>query len=390
MIRHVFRLAWQRKKANALLILELLVIFLILFGCAAFALHQLRLYRLPLGFEYRNAWFIEIRTGGPWDPARDGAVSQQLQSVLRQLPQVDAVHIFGDPPFLFGSGSYQSMQRPEFDPDPVMMSEVSDGFLEALGTTLIEGRWFGPEDDGRPGIPVVINRVMRDRFDADTVLGLELGRDAGAMRIVGVFDEFRMDGDFAPVQPLLFARSERGLPRSPSLTLLLKPGATAQFEDELLGVLKDVEPNWDFVINPWAKLRAAHIREYTLPLLLGGITVGFLLVLVGCGMLGVLWQNVIRRMPEMGLRRAVGASAGAVRLQVLCELLAMTCLALAAGFIVVVQLPLSGFWQELDWPLFIRALIASTLLLVAACALFALYPSYQATRREPVDALRYE
>ncbi|MDY6984764.1 MAG: ABC transporter permease, partial [Pseudomonadota bacterium] len=72
------------------------------------------------------------------------------------------------------------------------------------------------------------------------------------------------------------------------------------------------------------------------------------------------------------------------------ELLAMTCLALVAGFIVVVQLPLSGLWQELDWPLFIRAWIASTLLLVAACALFALYPSYQATRREPVDALRYE
>jgi putative ABC transport system permease protein len=192
------------------------------------------------------------------------------------------------------------------------------------------------------------------------------------------------------VQPLIFIRSNPDLPASPSLTLLLKPGVTMQYEDELLGVLEGVAPQWNFVISPWAKLRAAHIREYTAPLLLGGIVAMFLLVLVGCGMLGVLWQNVIRRMPEMGLRRAVGATAAAVRLQVVLELLAMACLALLAGFVIVVQLPLLGMWQILDWGLFIRALITSTLVLLAACALFALYPSYQATRRDPVDALRYE
>jgi ABC-type antimicrobial peptide transport system permease subunit len=79
-----------------------------------------------------------------------------------------------------------------------------------------------------------------------------------------------------------------------------------------------------------------------------------------------------------------------VRLQVVLELVAMACLALVAGFVIVVQLPLSGLWQILDWQLFIPALITSTLVLLVACALFALYPSYQATRRDPVEALRHE
>lgn len=389
MIRHVFQLAWQRRKANALLILELLVTFMVLFGLASFGLQQLRLYRLPLGFEYRNAWYIEIRTGGRWDVERDAALSLQMQGALKQLPQVDAVHIFADPPFLSDSGSYSSLNRPEYVMNSVLMNEVSDGLLEAMGVKLVEGRWFGPQDDGLDGNAAVINRALRDELGTAAV-GTEFRSGGLPLRVVGVFEEFRIDGDFAPVQPLLFNRSRPGLPDASSLTVLVKPGVTLQFEDELRRVLEGIAPQWDYVIDPWDRLRAAHVREYTVPLLLGGIVVGFLLLLVGCGMLGVLWQNVIRRMPEMGLRRAVGATAAAVRLQVVLELMAMACLALLVGFVIVVQLPLSGYWQILDWELFIRALITSTLVLLVACALFALYPSYQATRRDPVEALRHE
>lgn len=46
--------------------------------------------------------------------------------------------------------------------------------------------------------------------------------------------------------------------------------------------------------------------------------------------------------------------------------------------------------QALDWALFITALITSTLALPGLCVLFAQYPGYQATRRDPVSALRHE
>jgi putative ABC transport system permease protein len=390
MIRHVFKLAWQRKKANALLILELLVTFLVLFGLAGFGLHQLRMYRLPLGFEYSDTWTADISTGGRWDVTRDAITLQQVRAAVAQMPEVEAVHLLGDRPFDLGSGSNTNVAWQEREM-LVESNESSDGLLEALGVKLLEGRWFGVQDEGQANMPVVINRALRDALGADTVLGIEFPEFRGLpYRIVGVFEEFRLDGEFGPVQPLLFYRFDPSSSEANSLTLLLKPGVTAQFEDELLGVLKGTAPDWDFFIRPWTTLRADHIREYTLPLLLAGILTGFLLILVGCGMLGVLWQNVIRRMPEMGLRRAVGATASAVRLQVVLELIAMACLALVLGFVIVVQLPLSGVWQILDWALFIPALITSTLVLLVSCALFALYPSYQATRRDPVEALRYE
>jgi putative ABC transport system permease protein len=393
MIRHVFTLIWHRKYSNSLLILELLVTFLILFGLASFTLHLARMYRIPLGFEFADAWSVDIATGRQWQAA-DEITLQQVMTAVTQMNQVESVHLLDDLPFISGSGSSTTIDW-QGGVIPVEMNEASDGLTEALGLQLQEGRWYGPQDDGQTAIPLVINRVLRDMLGEGEVLGTELPyyREL-KFRIVGVFTEFRQDGEFSPELPLLLIRKNDGPDvgsfSALGLTVMLKSGVTAEFEEDLQNVLQGVVPDWDFDIVSWTSLRDSYIRTFTIPLLVGGIVVFFLLLLVGFGMLGVLWQNIIRRMPEMGLRRALGATASMVRLQVVLELLAMACLALILGFAIAVQFPLSGILQALDWNLFIPAAITSTLGLLGLCVLFALYPSYQATSRDPVEALRYE
>jgi putative ABC transport system permease protein len=392
MIRHVFTLIWHRKRSNALLILELLVTFLILFSLASFSLHLARLYRIPLGFEFAGTWSVDISTGRQWEAADDTTL-QQVMAAVRQMNQVESVHLLDDLPFSSGSSNMTiDWQGGEI---PVEMNEASDGLTEALGLQLLEGRWFGTQDDGQTVIPIVINRVLRNRLGEGEVMGAEIPYyQELKFRIVGVFDEFRQDGEFSPALPLVLIRKNNG-PNVGSfsalgLTVMLKPGVTAEFEEALQNVLQGVAQDWDFDVVSWSALRESYIRTYTIPLLIGGIVVFFLLLLVGFGMLGVLWQNIIRRMPEMGLRRALGATAIMVRLQVVLEMLAIACLALILGFAITVQFPLSGILQALDWDLFIPAAITSTLALLGLCVLFALYPSYQATSRDPVEALRYE
>ena len=64
MIRHLLKLVWNRKRSNALMILEICVSFLVVFVVATLGLFFLDNYRLPLGFEWKNVWDVRVGIAG--------------------------------------------------------------------------------------------------------------------------------------------------------------------------------------------------------------------------------------------------------------------------------------------------------------------------------------
>ena len=78
-----------------------------------------------------------------------------------------------------------------------------------------------------------------------------------------------------------------------------------------------------------------------------GTIAGFLLLMVGLGLTGVVWQSVTQRIREFGLRRAKGATIRSVRAQVLTEMMIMTSLALIVGVALIAQLPLLPLPSEM-------------------------------------------
>lgn len=387
MLSHVFKLIWQRKGRNFLLILEMFLAFLVLFALVSAGLRFYRLYAQPLGFEVADTWAVLISMERSWTE-KDSETIAQLLPALRQLSEVEEAHVLLHEPFRsggWGTGFYLDGRLVE-----AQANRASDGLTDALGMRLLAGRWFGPEDAGQSSTPIVINREFAERYFADeNPLGRTIEPDR-RWRIVGIFEAFRQYGEFSPSQPYIIERDDGSQREAPSLVLILRPGVTAGFQEKLMNVLQAVAPAWNFDVRDWAEMREAHHRSYLLPLLFAAVLVAFLMLMVGLGLLGMLWQNTIRRSPELGLRRAMGATASAVRLQVVLELLALACLALFLGLLVVVQFPLTGLIEALNWSLFIPSAIISAGILLGLCVLFALYPSFQATRREPVEALRYE
>ena len=68
MIRHLFKLVWNRKRSNALMILETCVSFLVVFAVVTLGLFFLDNYRRPLGFEWKNVLNVRVgmdRAGAP-------------------------------------------------------------------------------------------------------------------------------------------------------------------------------------------------------------------------------------------------------------------------------------------------------------------------------------
>ncbi len=60
MIRHLLKLVWNRKRSNALMILEICASFLVVFVVATLGLFFLDNYRRPLGFEWKNVWNVRV------------------------------------------------------------------------------------------------------------------------------------------------------------------------------------------------------------------------------------------------------------------------------------------------------------------------------------------
>lgn len=120
------------------------------------------------------------------------------------------------------------------------------------------------------------------------------------------------------------------------------------------------------------------------------------LVVGGIGILNIMMVTVAERTREIGLRKAVGATNGAVRNQFLFEAAALTSLGGVVGIIVgiIVSYLVSLLMHHLgyDWAFVVS--LTSVVLAVGVSAftgvIFGLYPAFKAAKLNPIDALRYE
>jgi putative ABC transport system permease protein len=108
-------------------------------------------------------------------------------------------------------------------------------------------------------------------------------------------------------------------------------------------------------------------------------------------MLGITWIAVRERTREFGTRRALGASAADIFLQVATESAALALFGCLAG--VLVSFPLSQVITRMEGLPFVFSRNAAEIAFIAAAALnigFSFVPSRRAASLNPTDALRYE
>jgi putative ABC transport system permease protein len=212
-------------------------------------------------------------------------------------------------------------------------------------------------------------------------------------RVVGVITDLRRSGEFSasPYLAIIPARLGDAEEHPPDRLLIkVRPGSGVMFEERLVSVLNRVAPEWTFNVDSLLSSRERMLRFYLLPLLVLGLIAGFLVIMVGLGLIGVLWQSVTRRTSEMGLRRALGGTTGAVRGQIMGELLVLTTLAVGLGTLVVLQLPMLGVLPFLSFGIYLAGLALSLLVTYLVVMLCSLYPSWLATRIHPGTALQHE
>ena len=122
------------------------------------------------------------------------------------------------------------------------------------------------------------------------------------------------------------------------------------------------------------------------------------LVVGGIGIMNIMLVAVTERTREIGLRKAVGATNGDILQQFLIESVLLTFIggllgiAIGAGIVGLIYFVLTTFFSSVGWVFAfpISSVVLGLLVSGIAGIAFGIYPAYQAGKKNPIDALRYE
>lgn len=391
MTSHLLKLIWNRKRSAKWIILEIALCFIAIFGAASTFLHFNHLYQKPLGFEYSSRWQVYINTGGSKDYIDE---VRRLKSALVGFGPIKNAALLQIP--CFENSSWTSnFFGAEGDYD-AMRSFADDDLQSVLDIHLVEGRWFGPQDDGKDEFAVVIDKPMADTlFPDESALGKNIGgknEDSKVYRVVGVMEMYRQRGELSHPMPYVMVRlagDNNALHRVNNIILEMDGNETPTFENELVKKLEAMAPDWSFTIKNWEVQRKSHMKPILIPLTVLGIILGFMLLMVALGLLGVLWQNVLQRVQEIGLRQAMGASRMSVLKQISVEMFIQASLGMALGALVALQVPLLAP-LPVEKSVWIAGFFTTVAIIFLIIGLSSLYPSFLASRIQPAHALKDE
>jgi putative ABC transport system permease protein len=264
-------------------------------------------------------------------------------------------------------------------------SDVDGGTkVTVLGQTVVD-KLFGP---GANPVGQVI-RVKNVPFNVVGVLAKKgqspMGQD---------YD----DGIFVPVSTFQ-QKIQGGLKNyiaGPMIVSATSAGTTDRAQRQIQALLRDrhrLQPGSDddFSIRNLSELAAAQQEgTRTLTTLLAAIAAVSLLV-GGIGIMNIMLVSVTERTREIGVRMAVGAKAGDIRLQFLVEALSLA----VVGGLIGIALGMGLAWRlaaSFGWPVLFRPdviLVAVAFSGVIGVG-FGLYPAHKASQLDPIQALRFE
>jgi putative ABC transport system permease protein len=395
-IKHLLKLVWNRKRANVLIVAEIFISFLVLFAVLAATITFATRWNKPLGFQWKNVWDVsmefDIDAGEKANPELHAAMFRMVDET-KAFPEVAAVAVSNTPAYSFSTAEGSRMIN---NRDVTLKyDDVTDGFADTMQMKVLRGRWFNSDDDASPYWPVVLAADTAEAIygNADPV-GQKIEEDENTtLLVVGVVETYRKDGEAAGADQLMFRRiapNARYGRLGSHLLVRVKPGTPADFEQRLASRLEQILPNVSFRVRHMERMRENMLRTRLAPVIVGAIIGAFLIAMVALGLTGVLWQSVTRRTREIGLRRAMGASGPNVHRQILLEVALLATIAVIAGSIVILQLPILGAFKVVTPSAFTLGFVASLATIYALTVLCGLYPSWLASRLEPADALRYE
>lgn len=397
---------------RGLVVVQVAMATILLAGAGLMLENLARLLSTDLGYDTRGLVKLELGLPRPRyeEPSARADAMARIEDSVANLPGVETAGLTSIHPLPRTSGNtLVRMIHPDApaDAEPFVSNVrmITPRYLETLGVTLLAGEVFdrhaGPDSPPR----IVVNRSLAERFwpDGDAVgrpvrlvTSTEGARD---YTVIGVVSDIA-ENDSAEHPESVYLPYGRGTySQSPDswstagVTLLVRArGEAASVVDSVRRAVWEVEP--DMAIHDVMPIDQA-LREP-----LAGQRVGtmvffgfgtFALLMAMLGTYGVIALSVRQRIPEFGIRMAMGLSpAGLVRF-VVGDGMRLVLAGLVIGS--ATAYGLTVFIQRVVTEVDARdpsTFLLVALVLAAAGAAASLLPAIRARRIDPTQALRSE
>jgi putative ABC transport system permease protein len=368
------------------------------------------LTRRPLGFDRDRVLVANVDLSRiPGDASGRIDLSQRLSESVSRAPGVERAAASIWTP-LGGGGLVTSLRpvgaAPESKPISMIKNMVSPDWLPVYGTDILEGRDFTAADAATAPPAAIVNQAYVRQFLAgraavgemtpDKRLIVGVAADAvfrSSQRIPGVSSLALRE----PVAPTMYVplaqttREER--PPSDSIRISVRSSGSspATLAQAVGAALHAVDPRVTFEARTLADVVRESLGQERMTAWLAMSFGVVALLLAMLGLYGVTAYAVSRRQAEMGVRMALGATAGDVKRLVLYRAWALLFAGVIAGLAAATWLTrwLSSLLfgvAPVDLPTF----LGLSAVLVAVGTIAALVPAHRASRVDPSVALRGE
>ncbi|PYL71394.1 MAG: hypothetical protein DMF26_19440, partial [Verrucomicrobia bacterium] len=291
-----------------------------------------RLQSLSLGYEPRGLFTARFEL--PWQKYNDrGKIDNFTRTLLdkvRCLPGVQNAAVSSNGPLMGGwQTGFWREENPRPRPSDMLNSDlevVAGDYFSTLKVPLLQGRTFNERDTKDSPRVIIIDQAMAEQyFPGENPIGKRLGvapgndnEDFVMSEIVGVVARMRFHAvdEMAPL-PVIYC--SLGQAQRTSLTLFIRSTMGSAVLERLI---RDAETSIDSSLPVFdARPMSDRVREtwgaQRLLSFLFSVFAALALVLATIGLYGLLAYTTLKRVPEIGIRLALGARPAQIRALIL-------------------------------------------------------------------------
>lgn len=428
MIKHILKIVWADRKVNIWLLLELSLIFIILWFSADYLTFMIRRYLQPIGFNIENTYMIEFgldeeklkRLVEESGKVKEEIIHDSGWKLMERIKlNADVAHVavsMATYPYYSGS----NMNSIIINEDTVAMNNilirtVSPEYFDVFKVELERGRFFTWQDEGKK--VRLITGDENNEFNGHSIYNINTLRypnyanPKDVYNVIGVVSQTKRDPFYPYMNETfeLFPRRYMAALTNGSCAICIRSKGSLSSEDFVSKFTIDmdeqlnVNPLYLSQVTPFEIVKEKYMRwqDYRSNFKSIGTIMSFLLVNIFLALIGAFWFRTRERRNEIGLRMAIGSSQSNVKRIFVGETLVLVSIASIIGLIISVNIgmtdilkdigvPVPDRAEKMDWIQYVLNFSIPFFLLSSISALAVWYPARQAAKTEPADALRDE